>query len=104
MNKKIYRLMSVVVFLVLIFGNYLSVSALGLTYYVSTTGKDTNACTSAAPCATFTKAISLAQAGDVVHIFGGTYSQSLVISKSSITVEGDGAVINTSAQNGIRVM
>ncbi len=104
--NKIYRLMSVVVVFALTFGSYLSVSALTIspnTYYVAVAGNDANACTSAAPCKTFTRAISLAQPGDTVHFLPGTYNQQLIISKSSIIVEGDGAVISTSAQNGISV-
>lgn len=73
------------------------------TYYVSVMGNDVNDCSFVAPCKTFAKAITLAQPDDIVHVSPGVYSEQLVISKSSIIVEGDGAVINTSAQNGIRV-
>jgi parallel beta-helix repeat protein len=75
----------------------------GNTYYVAVTGSDLNNCTQAAPCKSFNKAMSLVQAGDVISVMPGTYNQSLVISKSGITVIGNGAVIDTTAQNGIKV-
>jgi hypothetical protein len=75
----------------------------GITYYVAVTGSDLNTCTQAAPCKSFNKAMSLAQAGDVISVMPGTYNQSLVISKSGITVAGNGAVIDTTGTFGIRV-
>ncbi len=44
------------------------------TYYVATTGSDTNAGTLAAPFATITKAQATASTGDVIYLRGGTYS------------------------------
>lgn len=75
----------------------------GKTYYVAVNGNDANPCTQAAPCRSFNRAISLAQAGDVIHVMPGTYNQQLIISKSGITFEGNGALIDTTAQNGIWV-
>lgn len=45
----------------------------GTTVYVSPAGSDRNACTQAAPCATFNRAYQAAQPGDVVQVAGGTY-------------------------------
>lgn len=44
------------------------------TYYIATTGNDSNAGTTTAPFATLGKAQSLVEAGDTVFIRGGTYS------------------------------
>lgn len=104
--------MSVIVTLTLTLGGFYNVSASSNaapqmavnTYYVSVTGSDANHCTQpSAPCKSFNKAMSLAQAGDVISVMPGTYNQQLVISKSGITVEGNGAIINTTTQNGIKV-
>lgn len=73
------------------------------TYYVSPTGNDSNLCTSAAPCKTFTRALNLTISGDTVIALAGTYNQQVTISKSGITLEGRGAVLDTLTQNGIRV-
>ena len=107
MNKTIYRFICAIVAFALTIGSYVSASALVIspnTYYVSVTGNDANACTSTAPCKTFTRAMSLAQPGDTVRVLQGIYNQQLVISKSSIILEGDRAVINTpTVRNGIVV-
>jgi hypothetical protein len=53
------------------------------TYYVSTSGKDSNAGTSiSAPFATLQKANNVAVAGDVVYVRGGTYN----ITNSNVTL------------------
>ena len=44
------------------------------TYYVSTTGKDTNPGTITQPWATWQKGFSSLVAGDILYIRGGTYS------------------------------
>lgn len=44
-----------------------------LSVYVSPSGNDGNACTSASPCATFQRGYNLAQPGQVVEVAGGTY-------------------------------
>lgn len=54
----------------------------GATYYVSTTGSDTNTGSQAAPFKTFAKAITQAASGDTIIIRGGTYTERLVITKS----------------------
>jgi hypothetical protein len=110
-KKTINRIISMVVAVALTLGVFFSASAssasvpqmAGITYYVAVTGSDLNTCTQAAPCKSFNKAMSLAQAGDVISVMPGTYNQSLVISKSGITVAGNGAVIDTTGTFGIRV-
>jgi hypothetical protein len=111
MNKTIYRMMSVVLTLAIALGGFNNVDAstefapqmAGNSYYVAVNGNDANPCTQAAPCKSFNKAISVAQSGDVVQVMPGTYNQQLIISKSGITFEGNGALIDTTAQNGIWV-
>lgn len=51
-------------------------------YYVSKTGNDTNPGTESQPFLTLNKAASLAQAGDVVYIFEGTYRETLTPANS----------------------
>ena len=51
----------------------LASSAFASTYYVSTTGSDSNAGSYSAPFATLTKANAVVSAGDTVWIRGGTY-------------------------------
>ena len=53
-------------------------------YYVSPTGSDSAAGTSAAPFATLSKANSAAGAGDTIWVHGGTYylTSQLTLSKS----------------------
>src|SRR5947209_13541091 len=43
------------------------------TYYVATTGLDTNACTLAAPCLTLSHVTLLTHPGDTVIVQAGTY-------------------------------
>ena len=50
-----------------------AVSAQAATLYVSPSGSDSAACTSAAPCGSFERAYSVAAAGDVVEIRAGSY-------------------------------
>src|SRR5437870_2062971 len=57
------------------------------TYYLATDGSDSNnGLTTAAPYATFGKAIGAAHAGDTVFVRGGTYNLSATISISSSKV------------------
>ena len=46
-------------------------------YYVAKTGDDTNAGTEASPFLTIGKAAAVAEAGDVVYIFSGSYEETL---------------------------
>lgn len=54
----------------------------GSTYYVSTSGSDSNAGTSTAPWRTIAKAMSTASAGDTVLVASGSYGETLTWSKS----------------------
>src|SRR5690606_7523545 len=111
MNRTIQRIVGLFAILSLTLGLFTpagasSVSipnAAGNTYYVSVSGSDLNNCTQSAPCKSFNKAMSLIQSGDVLYVMPGKYNQTLTISKSGVTVEGNGAVIDTTAQNGIKV-
>ncbi len=53
------------------------------TYYVATTGSDSNAGTLAAPFKSITKAQSVASSGDTVSIRGGTYSSFTIAANDS---------------------
>lgn len=57
----------------IIFFSIITISLNAGTYYVSTTGSDSNPGTLASPWATWQKAISTATAGDTVYFRGGTY-------------------------------
>jgi hypothetical protein len=111
MNRTIYRVISSILALVIALGGFSGAGAAsdfappmaGNVYFVAVNGNDANPCTQAAPCKSFNKAISLAQTGDVIRVMPGTYNQQLIITKSGITFEGNGAVIDTTAQNGIWV-
>lgn len=50
-----------------------SLSAAANTWYVSTSGQDSNPCTSQQPCATITHAATLARPGETVLVAPGTY-------------------------------
>ncbi|MGE5249114.1 MAG: right-handed parallel beta-helix repeat-containing protein [Bacteroidota bacterium] len=100
---KLCKAATLIITLALIAGSYSATGAApalaGKTYYVSTTGKDTNSGTSTSPFKTFAKGISAMGAGDTLIILPGTYNQQLKISKSGtssgwITVKGPGAVID----------
>jgi hypothetical protein len=76
------------------------------TYYVATTGSDSNACSQASPCATINNAVNKhAQPGDTVIVENGTYAQTVAItaagtSGNQITIESQtqyGAVIAPTA-------
>lgn|GEM_PF-1498184 len=102
MNKITHGLLSFIAALTLALGGYHNARASteavslqsGIAYYVSANGSDTNACTNNAPCKTFNKVISLAQPGDIIQILPGTYTQTLTVSKSDLTIVGNGAVID----------
>jgi Right handed beta helix region len=84
-------------------------SAFAETLYVSPTGKDlvkfgghylVNSCSLANhPCRTIRYAVALAQDGDLVSVAGGTYVETIDVSRS-ITIEGAGALsFGVGAQN-----
>ena len=56
--------------------------AAGASYYVSTSGSDTDAGSEAAPFKTIGKAAQVAAAGDVVYVKAGTYAERVTLSKS----------------------
>ena len=100
MNKTTFRSIRFLFILVLIISGYYTVYAssatvsLNLDYYISPQGSDSNACTLAAPCQTFEKAMNLSQPGDTIHLLQGIYDQKLLISNNGVNVVGEGAIIN----------
>ncbi|MDD5141091.1 MAG: choice-of-anchor Q domain-containing protein [Verrucomicrobiales bacterium] len=92
----------------LMFNRYIAILMLALTgagtlsaatYYVSTSGNDSNSGSSSSPWLTVSKAISVAtSAGDIVNIASGSYSGSLTFNRSGssgnpITFIGSNTVI-----------
>jgi hypothetical protein len=68
----------------------LSLNGYSTTYYVSTTGNDSNNGTSTGtPYKTITKAVSVAVAGDIIYVRGGTYVLTSTISISKSGGEGN---------------
>ena len=64
------------------------------TLNVSTSGSDSNACTSAAPCRNFQRAFNVAAAGDVVSVAAGNYGeQTITGSAKAVTFRGTGNVV-----------
>ena len=59
-----------------------ALTAQASTFYVSTSGNDTNPGTSASPWRTIQHAANTAAAGDTVYIRGGTYKESVTINVS----------------------
>jgi len=58
-------------------------SVYAATYYVSTSGNDSNNCTSTSTaCRTISSGISRLSAGDTLYILGGTYTGTVSVSKS----------------------
>ncbi|MEE1740415.1 right-handed parallel beta-helix repeat-containing protein [Streptomyces sp. BE147] len=58
-------------------------------YYVSPSGSDSNAGTSAgAPLATIQKAVDLAPTGAVVNLAAGTYKQDVITKRAGVTITG----------------
>lgn len=67
-------------------------------FYVSPAGNDANTCTAIAPCKTIQKGVNTLQAGSVLHILAGTYSESVSVSKvgtqaAPIRIVGEGAIL-----------
>ncbi|HEY1830284.1 MAG TPA: putative Ig domain-containing protein [Acidimicrobiales bacterium] len=68
-------------------------AAAGNTYYVTTSGSATAACTMAAPC-TLAHALTLAGDGDTINVAAGTYTGTQTITKGvTITGVGQGVTI-----------
>ncbi len=76
----------VIIILLLSLNSHLTSSVLGSenTYYISTTGSDTNSGTYSSPFRTFSKATSVLTAGDRLLVFGGTYYDKISITKSGL--------------------
>ena len=58
----------------------------GNSYYVSTSGSDSSSGTLSSSFATLSKAMSASSSGDTIYMRGGTYTNSITISKSGITI------------------
>ncbi|HEU0296882.1 MAG TPA: right-handed parallel beta-helix repeat-containing protein [Anaerolineales bacterium] len=106
MKKRIYRLLSFIMALTLAWGgnSVPQVAAASNTYYVSSTGSDSNSGSSTAPFKTFPRAVSSLQPGDTLQVLPGTYGDILTLSTSGlegapITVIGDGAILNMQGVN-----
>ena len=56
--------------------------AAGNTYYVSTSGSDTNMGSVTSPFKTFAKATSMLSTGDKLFVMGGTYQESLIVTNN----------------------
>ena len=84
-------------------GLSLPVHAAGLTRtFVSSTGVDTNPCTTAAPCATFAKAYTaVAPSGIVAALDPGKYG-ALTIT-GPVTIDGNGWAAITAPSNGVGI-
>ena len=63
------------------------------TYYISTSGSDTNPGTQAAPWKTIQKAANALKSGDIALIQAGTYNEETDITSSGITLQAQGKVI-----------
>lgn len=64
------------------FGASLTLAASGNSYYIATTGSDSNPGTLAQPWATLQHAAEVMQPGDTVYVRSGTYTQSVVLRRS----------------------
>jgi hypothetical protein len=62
----------------------LPISAAGNTYYVSTSGSDSNPGTFSAPFRTIGKGVRTAQAGDTVMVRGGIYSEEVIFDHGGV--------------------
>jgi hypothetical protein len=60
----------------------------GVTYYVSTSGNDSNAGTLAAPWRTIQKAANTVQPGDTVQVRAGTYNEVVTLKTSGNSTQG----------------
>ena len=119
MNRLGFRIMSALIAFALVWrsNSHAAASAMSSpsmltsnTYYVSTTGSDSNSGSSAAPFRTFTKAASVLVAGDTLQVMTGTYTETLTLANSGtatapITVIGNSAVLNMQGTkaNGISI-
>jgi parallel beta-helix repeat protein len=112
-KKSLYRFFAIAVAFTLALGNqynaqasssatgYVSVkasvylddlAATAITYYVSTTGNDSNPGTSASPFKTIQKAANTAQSGDSVSVLAGNYPERVTVNRG-ITFQAQGTVV-----------
>jgi nitrous oxidase accessory protein NosD len=85
---------------------FLSTAALAAakTLYVSPKGKDTAACTQAAPCKTIAHAVAKAKKGDLVSVAHGTYAEGVKITKDIAVVGVGKPVVDAAGQaNGFAI-
>lgn len=85
---------------------FLSTTALAAakTLYVSPKGKDTAACTQAAPCKTIAHTVAKAKKGDLVSVAHGTYGEGVKITKDISLVGVRHPIINAAGQaNGVLI-
>ena len=73
----------------------------GVTYYVSTSGNDTNAGTLTAPWRTIQHAANSVHAGDTVEVEGGTYNEIVTMKTSGSATQGYITFTNYPGQNPI---
>lgn len=94
-----------------------SPSRSGVTYYVSTTGSDSNPGTLSAPFRTIQKAANTAVAGNTVQVRGGVYNEKVTLPNSgnassgyitfmsypgeTATLDGTGIQVGTGGQDGL---
>jgi len=87
-----------------------SVAGLATSYYVATTGSDSNSGTLSAPFKTIQKGIDVLRAGDNCYVRGGTYYEGLVLkqsgtSASTITIKnynGETVTVNSGNVQAVR--
>jgi len=82
--------------------------AAATTYYVATTGSDSNDGSSGAPWLTIQYAISQVGSGDTIMVGAGTYGESVTINKANLTLKSQtplGAIIKptTSGSNAVYI-
>ena len=77
--QTVYQLaLSATICTVLLTGGVLSPRvATAATYYVTTTGSDSNPCSQSRPCRTIAQGMSVLRAGDTLYIREGTYAESI---------------------------
>ena len=75
-----------------------------VTYYVATSGSDSNTGTSASPFATIQNAINAAGSGDAVSVAAGVYNENIIM-KTGVSVIGEGpavtSIVGTARINGV---
>jgi hypothetical protein len=82
MRKIIHNILFILAFL-----SAASVNGLSQTYYVSTSGSDSNPGTLTSPFLTIAKAVSVVKAGETIFVRGGTYDLTSTISLSKSGTE-----------------